>query len=35
MNCRTPKDLGCRWTPEMLEFCKVALDLRRRGILKF
>ena len=28
-------DIGCRYTPEMIELCKVALDLRRRGILKF
>jgi len=28
-------DIGCRFTPEMIELCKVALDLRRRGILKF
>ena len=35
MNSRTPKDIGCRYTPEMIELCKQALDLRRRGILKF
>jgi len=28
-------DIGCRYTPEMIEICKVALELRRRGILKF
>jgi hypothetical protein len=28
-------DIGCRYTPEMIELCKVALELRRRGILKF
>ncbi len=28
-------DIGCRFTPEMIDLCKVALDLRRRGILKF
>jgi hypothetical protein len=28
-------DIGCRFTPEMIELCKVALDLRRRGILPF
>ena len=28
-------DIGCRYTPEMIELCKVALDLRRRGILEF
>ena len=28
-------DLGVRYTPEMIELCKVARDLRRKGILKF
>jgi hypothetical protein len=28
-------DIGCRYTPEMTELCQVALELRRRGILKF
>jgi len=28
-------DIGCRYTPEMIELCKVALELRRKGILKF
>jgi hypothetical protein len=28
-------DLGCRYTPEMIELCKVALELCRKGILKF
>ena len=28
-------DIGCRYTPEMIELCKQALELRRRGILKF
>jgi hypothetical protein len=28
-------DIGCRYTPEMIELCKVALDLRRKGTLKF
>jgi hypothetical protein len=27
-------DIGCRWTPEMIGLCKVALELRRKGILK-
>jgi len=27
--------MGCRYTPEMIELCKVALELRRRGIIKF
>jgi len=28
-------DIGCRYTPEMIDLCKVALELRRRGIIKF
>ena len=28
-------DIGCRYTPEMIELCKVALELRRRGIINF
>jgi len=28
-------DLGCRFTPEMLEMLKKALELRRKGIIKF
>jgi len=28
-------DIGCRYTPEMIELCKQALEIRRRGILKF
>ena len=28
-------DLGCRYTPEMIEILRVALELRRRGIIKF
>ncbi len=28
-------DIGCRYTPEIIELCKQALDLRRKGILKF
>jgi hypothetical protein len=28
-------DLGCRYTPEMIELCKLALELRRKGIIKF
>jgi hypothetical protein len=28
-------DIGCRCTPEMIELCKQALELRRKGILKF
>jgi serine/threonine protein kinase len=28
-------DIGCRYTPEMIELINVALELRRRGIIKF
>jgi len=28
-------DIGCRYTPEMIEVLQVALELRRQGILKF
>jgi len=28
-------DIGVRWTPEMLELCKIALELRARGVIKF
>jgi len=28
-------DLGCRYTPEMLELCKTAVELRKRGLIKF
>jgi serine/threonine protein kinase len=28
-------DVGCRYTPEMLEMLKLALDLRARGIIDF
>ena len=28
-------DIGCRYTPEMIEMCKILLDLRARGIIKF
>jgi len=28
-------DIGCRYTPELVELCKKALELRRAGILKF
>jgi len=27
--------VGCRYTPEMMEVLIVALELRRRGIIKF
>jgi len=28
-------DLGCRYTPEIAELCKQALDLRKRGVINF
>ncbi|MHC4405921.1 MAG: protein kinase domain-containing protein, partial [Planctomycetota bacterium] len=28
-------DIGCRYTPEMIEMCKIALELRAKGIIKF
>jgi len=28
-------DIGCRYTPEMIELCKIALELRSRGVIKF
>ena len=28
-------DIGCRFTPEMLEMLKLAHELRRKGIIKF
>jgi len=28
-------DVGCRYTPEMIEMCKIALELRAKGIVKF
>jgi len=28
-------DIGCRYTPELTELCKKALELRRAGILKY
>ena len=28
-------DLGCRYTPEMLEMLKLAHELRKKGIIKF
>ena len=28
-------DLGCRYTPEMIEILKKALELRKKGIIKF
>jgi hypothetical protein len=28
-------DIGCRFTPEMLEMLEVARELRRKGIIKF
>jgi len=28
-------DIGCRYTPEMLEILKKVLELRKKGIIKF
>ena len=28
-------DIGCRYTPEMIELCEKALELRAKGIIKF
>jgi hypothetical protein len=28
-------DIGCRFTPEMLEMLQKALELRKKGIIKF
>ncbi|HIQ20104.1 MAG TPA: hypothetical protein EYH34_02535 [Planctomycetes bacterium] len=28
-------DIGVRWTPEMLQMCRIALELRARGLIKF
>ena len=28
-------DIGCRYTPEMLEVLEKALELRKKGIIKF
>ena len=28
-------DIGVRWTPEMLEMCEIARQLRAQGIIKF
>ncbi|NQT12081.1 MAG: hypothetical protein HQ582_05005, partial [Planctomycetes bacterium] len=28
-------DIGCRYTPEMIEMCEKALELRAQGIIKF
>jgi len=28
-------DIGCRYTPEMIEMCQKALELRAKGIIKF
>ncbi len=28
-------DMGCRYTPEMLEMLKRAFELRKKGIIKF
>ena len=28
-------DIGCRYTPEMMEILEKALELRKKGIIKF
>ncbi|MFH1265290.1 MAG: hypothetical protein ABIK89_06140 [Planctomycetota bacterium] len=28
-------DIGCRYTPEMLDMCEKALELRAKGMIKF
>jgi hypothetical protein len=28
-------DIGCRYTPEMMEVLEKALELRKKGIVKF
>lgn len=28
-------DIGCRYTPEMMEMCRIALELRVKGIINF
>ncbi len=28
-------DIGCRYTPEMMEMCRIALELRAKGVIKF
>jgi len=28
-------DVGCRYTPEMVELCKCALELRKQGVISF
>jgi len=28
-------DIGCRYTPEMIELCQKALELRAQGIIQF
>jgi len=28
-------DIGCRYTPEMMELCRIALELRAKGMIKF
>jgi hypothetical protein len=28
-------DIGCRFTPEMMEMLEKALELRKKGIIKF
>ncbi len=28
-------DMGCRYTPEIMELCRIALELRAKGLIKF
>ncbi|MHB8902245.1 MAG: serine/threonine protein kinase [Thermoguttaceae bacterium] len=28
-------DIGCRYTPEIIELCRIALELRAKGLIKF
>jgi len=28
-------DIGCRYTPEMLEMLELAFELRKKGVIKF
>lgn len=28
-------DMGCPYTPEIMELCRIALELRAKGIIRF
>jgi hypothetical protein len=28
-------DIGCRYTPQMIEMCQIALKLRDEGVIRF